>query len=466
MPPADTPEDDVAAIGRPVEVNHLLDAEELPLRTFLGVHIGRGQEDPPLLLVDVGQDRGGGVPGEHGIGGVDNALELVVIPGETPLSIPVGHPYPDLSALVRRPSGPSAIGRGGKPVVPVLSSGAVWDVAELLGALGGWLGLQLARGVRLGGGGEGGRGDIPEQPLGLGGREDAFQVEADAPESSIQGPAGLESAEHIHDGLPSEGFQNEVPDRFSCNPGLFMVEDLDRPDAIPTQEVLQPGNVLGGHRACQGTDHPVFHPRGQFVELGILDDVLPVLTIEELTQEHPVESRVQLASEGGAVPIEPCEDLAAMDDGGAPDVARIRTIDADVALAKVSVLVVDQDLDLVSQPHLEIRLAGGQLGQEAEEGVFRQLPASLIKLDLKRVAAEVLPVESPVLDALLAEGHVQSIVKLTADRPHHEQGAHQPEAALPDSRGRHHRQSTNPGCRLFPVRELAGHDLDGVQRFF
>ena len=104
-----------------------------------------------------------------------------------------------------------------------------------------------------------------------------------------------------------------------------------------------------------------------------------------------------------------------MDDGGAADVARIRTIDADVALAEVGVLVVDQHLDLVSQPHLEIRLAGGEVGKEAEEGVFRQFPSSLIELDLERISAEVLPVEGPVLDPLLTEGHVQSIVELTAD---------------------------------------------------
>ena len=300
-------------------------------------------------------------------------------------------------------------------MVPVLPPGAVRDVAELLGALGRRLGLQLAGGVRLGGGGEGCRGDIPEQPLGLGGGEDAFEVEADAPESGVQGPAGLESAEHVDDGLPAEGLQDEVPDGFSRNAGLFLVEDLNRPDAISTQEVLQPGNILGGHRAGQGTDHPVLHPSGQFVELGILDDVLPVFAIEELSQKHPVESRAQLASEGGTVPIEPREDLATVDDGGAADVARIRTIDADVALAEVGVLVVDQHLDLVSQPHLEIRLAGGEVGKEAEEGVFRQFPSSLIELDLEGVAAEVLPVEGPVLDPLLAERHIQSIVELTAD---------------------------------------------------
>ena len=122
-----------------------------------------------------------------------------------------------------------------------------------------------------------------------------------------------------------------------------------------------------------------------------------------------------MAPEGGAVPIEPREDLAAVDDGGAPDVARIRAIDANVALAEVGVLVVDQHLNLVSQPHLEIRLAGGQVGQEAEEGVFRQFPPSLIELDLERISAEVLPVEGAVLDPLLAERHVQSIVELTAD---------------------------------------------------
>ena len=277
------------------------------------------------------------------------------------------------------------------------------------------MGLQLAGGVRLGGGGEGRWGNIPEQPLGLGGRKDAFEVEADAPESGVQGPASLEAAEDVDDGLPAEGLQDEVPHRLSRNAGLLLVEDLHRPDAIPTQEVLQPRNILGGHRPRQGTDHPVFHPGGQFVELGILDDVLPVLAIEELTQEDPVESRAQLASEGGAVPIEPREDLAAVDDGGAPDVARIRAIDANVALAEVGVLVVDQHLDLVSQPHLEIRLAGGEVGKEAEEGVFRQFPSSLIELDLERISAEVLPVEGPVLDPLLTEGHVQSIVELTAD---------------------------------------------------
>ena len=72
-------------------------------------------------------------------------------------------------------------------------------------------------------------------------------------------------------------------------------------------------------------------------------------------------------------------------------------------------------VDLVSQPHLEIRLAGGQVGQEAEEGVFRQFAPSLIELDLEGVAPEVLPIEGAVLDPLLAEGHVQSIVELTAD---------------------------------------------------
>ena len=299
--------------------------------------------------------------------------------------------------------------------MPVFPPGAVRDVTELLRALGGRLGLQLARGVRLGGGGEGRWGNIPEQPLGLGGRKDAFEVEADAPESGVQGPAGLESAEHVDDGLPAEGLQDEVPHGFSCNAGFFLIEDLNRPDAIPTKEVLQPGNILGGHRARQGTDHAVLHPGGQFIELGILDDVLPVFAIEELTEEDPVESGAQLAPEGGAVPIEPREDLAAVDDGGAPDVARIRAIDANVALAEVGVLVVDQHLDLVSQPHLEIRLAGGEVGKEAEEGVFRQFPSSLIELDLERISAEVLPVEGPVLDPLLTEGHVQSIVELTAD---------------------------------------------------
>ena len=110
MAAADTPEGDVAAIGRPVEVDHLLNAEQLPLCTFLGVHVGRGQEDSPLLFVDVGQDRSGGVPREHRIGGVDNALELVVVAGEAPLAVAVGYPDPDLSALVRRPGGPPAVG--------------------------------------------------------------------------------------------------------------------------------------------------------------------------------------------------------------------------------------------------------------------------------------------------------------------------------------------------------------------
>ena len=60
--------------------------------------------------MDMGQDRGGRVPREHRISGVDNALEFVVVPGEAPLAVAVGYPNPDLPALVRRPGGPPAVG--------------------------------------------------------------------------------------------------------------------------------------------------------------------------------------------------------------------------------------------------------------------------------------------------------------------------------------------------------------------
>ena len=257
-----------------------------------------------------------------------------------------------------------------------------------------------------------------------------------------------------------------MPDGLARHPCVFPIQHLHREDAILRHQVFKEGYVLWHHWSGQGPDHAVFHPSREIVQLGVFDHILPVFAVQELAQHHPVQSGAQLPPECRPVTVEPGKDLPAVNGGRPANVARVAAVDADIALPEVCVLVVDQHLNVVAEPHLEVGFTGREVGQQAEQSVFRQLASTLVELDLERVPAEVLPVKRAVLNPLLAEGHVQSVVELRTETACEEQGQHQPKAALSHSGDRHLQQSTHLGCRLFPLGELAGHVLIGIQRFF
>ena len=393
-------------------MDDLLDAEQFALGLLAGGHIGRGQEGPPLFFVDVGQDRGGRVPRQHGAGGVGDAFELVVVPGDAAGLPSIGDPDRDLPALVGGPRRPSAIGRRGEAAVRVFALGSVGQIPQ----------ASPRQGLGLGGH----RMAVPScfcrccptnQVVGLCGGQHAFEVEADAAEGRVKGPPRFESTEDVHRRLATEGLEDEAPQGFPGNACLAVIQHLQGGDLAARHEVVQSRLVRRFHVPGQGVDHAILHPAGQGVELGVLDHILPIAPVQVLPQQNPIQPLPQLQTEGCPIAIKPREDLLAMNGGRAADVARIRTVDADVALAEVGVLVEDEHIDAAIEPQLQVRFDGGQVGQEAVEAVFGKRAPAVVEVEGERVGFNRLPVEGAVLDTLLAKGHVESIVELAGGRP-------------------------------------------------